>query len=219
MLMKNNLGEKMSEKYFDKIAGEWDEIRTHLFPDAVREKAVAVSGIKPGDSAADVGAGTGFISEALLDKNVKVTAFDQSAEMIKQLNKKYGYNPLFKSIQAIDTHLPVDDETVEYVFANMFLHHVENPQKAIKELARILKTGGKVIITDLDEHNHDFLITEQNDVWKGFKREQINEWFSDAGLSDISIGCINENCCSASKEGTEEAEISIFLASGIKSKN
>jgi len=47
----------------------------------------------------------------------------------------------------------------------MYLHHVEDPPAAIKEMVRILKPGGKIVITDADEHNYEFLRTEQQDRW------------------------------------------------------
>ena len=206
----------MSEKYFDKVAAEWDAIRIHLFPDVVREKAIAKTDIKTGDLAADIGAGTGFLSEILLSKGAKVTAFDQSTEMVNQLINKFGNLLYFSAKKGIDTNLPADENTFDYVFANMYLHHVENPQTAINEMVRILKPGGKLVITDLDEHNFDFLVTEQNDVWKGFKRRDIKEWFQKAGLREIAIECIDENCCSVSKGSNETAKISIFIASGEK---
>jgi ubiquinone/menaquinone biosynthesis C-methylase UbiE len=55
----------------------------------------------------------------------------------------------------------------------MLLHHVENPKVAIKEMVRILKPGGMIVITDLDEHKFEFLKTEQHDRWMGFKREDV----------------------------------------------
>lgn len=50
--------------------------------------------------------------------------------------------------------LAIDSESVDYVFANMYLHHVENPLLAIQEMVRILKSGGKIVITNADEHCH-----------------------------------------------------------------
>jgi hypothetical protein len=83
-------------------------------------------------------------------------------------------------------------------------------------MARILKPGGKLVITDLDEHNFDFLRTEQNDRWMGFKREDISNWFLQAGLKNVKIDCADENCCSTSNCGCTEAKISIFIAQGTK---
>lgn len=65
------------------------------------------------------------------------------------------------------------DETIDIVFANMYLHHIDSPQVAREEMARISKMGGKLIITDMDEHEFEFLRKEQHDRWLGFKREDI----------------------------------------------
>jgi SAM-dependent methyltransferase len=113
-------------------------------------------------------------------------------------------------------NLPISDETVDYVFANMYLHHVESPSKAIKEMVRILKPGGKLIITDLDEHTFEFLKDEHHDRWMGFKREDIRKWFTEAGLKDVIVDSVGENCCAQSRQGDEYARVSIFVASGKK---
>jgi ubiquinone/menaquinone biosynthesis C-methylase UbiE len=70
----------------------------------------------------------------------------------------------------------------------MFLHHVESPPLAIGEMVRILKPGGVLVITDMDEHGFDFLITEQYDRWAGFARSDISEWFLGAGLREVEVG-------------------------------
>ncbi|VVB68911.1 Methyltransferase domain protein [uncultured archaeon] len=90
----------------------------------------------------------------------------------------------------------------------MYLHHVEVPPEAIKEMARILKPGGMLVITDLDEHCFEFLKREHNDHWMGFSRDDIRRWFEGAGLRDIAIGCVGENCCASSSCGSERAKIS-----------
>ena len=103
-----------------------------------------------------------------------------------------------------------------YIFSNMYLHHVESPPKAIKEMVRVLKAGGKVVITDLDEHEYEFLRTEQHDRWMGFKRKDIKRWFSEAGLRNVEVDCVGESCCADSSCDSESASISIFVASGEK---
>jgi ubiquinone/menaquinone biosynthesis C-methylase UbiE len=110
----------------------------------------------------------------------------------------------------------MQDESVDYVFANMFLHHVSNPLEAIKEMYRVLKKNGKMVITDLDEHTHEFLRTEQHDVWLGFKRDQIEEWYKEAGFSQVIIDCAGSNCSADSQCGSDSCAISIFAALGIK---
>ncbi len=204
------------KKYFNKVANKWDLMRQAFFSDSLREKALKVAKVKDGEKAADIGAGTGFMTKILLEKNLSVIAIDQSEEMISILKQKFGENNKTEFVSGNAEQMNIPDNYVEYAFANMYLHHVEDPMVAIKEMTRILKPGGKLIITDLDEHNHEFLKTEQNDRWLGFGREDISKWFASANLKDIEVNCVDENCCSNSNTSDDKAEISIFIASGIK---
>ncbi len=115
-----------------------------------------------------------------------------------------------------DDQLPIDSASVHHAFANMYLHHVENPLAAIQEMARIVRAGGKVVITDLDEHRFEFLRTEQHDRWLSFKREAVRQWFVDAGLKQVSVDCAGSACTADSKQGGEHASVTIFVASGVK---
>jgi SAM-dependent methyltransferase len=107
---------------------------------------------------------------------------------------------------------------VDAVFANMYLHHVEDPAGAIAEMARLLKPGGRLVITDLDQHQHTFLLTEQHDRWSGFKRSDVRQWFKQAGLSQVRSESIGSNCCSTSQCGCSSASIEIFLAYGERER-
>jgi len=204
------------KQYFDKVAPLWDKMRRGFFPERVREKAILLANVQPGKIAVDIGAGTGFITEELLKKGLKVIAIDQSEAMIREMKKR------FKDKSAIDyrigkaKNLPVKDGYADYAFANMFLHHVENPLAAIKEMFRILKPSGTLVITDLDKHNFKFLKIEQHDRWLGFKRDDVKLWFIEAGLKEVKIDCAGENCCAQSDRKKEYASISIFAATGKK---
>ncbi|MFQ6124793.1 MAG: class I SAM-dependent methyltransferase [Candidatus Heimdallarchaeota archaeon] len=203
-----------SKQYFDDVANNWDKMREGFFSKTVRDKAFSIAGVQKDKLAADIGAGTGFITEGLIRKGVQVIVVDQSEKMLAEMKKK------FAQISGIDYRvgeaekLPIPNETVDYSFANMYLHHVESPPKAIEEMVRILKSGGKLVITDLDEHHFEFLKEEHHDRWMGFKREDIKRWFEATGLKNVIVDCVGESCCAQSNDRSERADISIFVASG-----
>ena len=164
-----------NKEYFERVADQWDEMRSGFFSEKVREAAYQAADIKAGELAADIGAGTGFVTEGLVRAGLKVIAIDQSEAMLAELKRKY---PDLDGRQGEAEDLPLADNAVDYVFANMYLHHVARPSEAIKEMTRILKKGGRLVITDLDEHHFEFLKLEHHDRWMGFKREDVVAWMS-----------------------------------------
>jgi ubiquinone/menaquinone biosynthesis C-methylase UbiE len=202
-----------NKQYFDQVAGQWDQMRRGFFPEDVRNEAFRVTGIQPGSTAADIGAGTGFVSEGLINRGLKVLAVDQSEAMLNELKKKFD---TIECRQGQAEQLPLDDESVDYVFANMYLHHVRQPLDALKEMVRILKAGGKLAITDLDEHTFEFLKEEHCDRWMGFKRDRVEGWLKLAGLKEVRVDGVGQNCCADSCNSAESASISIFVAYGKK---
>lgn len=203
-----------SKGYFDKVAGDWDSMRQDFFSVAVREKAFQTAGIQSGKVAADIGAGTGFVTEGLVSYGLSVIAVDESEAMLAEMKNRLAACASIEYRVGESEALPVEDASVDYVFANMYLHHVESPGNAIKEMVRILRPGGKLVLTDLDEHQFSFLKTEHHDRWMGFKREDVEKWLKDAGLTDALVDCAGQNCCADSASGCEKAAISIFVASG-----
>jgi len=206
-----------SKDYFEKVANKWDEMRQGFFPESVRDAAYETANIKPGQTAADIGAGTGFLSEGLVGRGANVIAIDQSPAMLDRMREKFGDDGNITYLTGNSSNLPVADASVDAVLANMYLHHVESPTDAIKEMTRILKPGGVLVITDLDTHNHEFLVTEQHDRWMGFERADVKRWFEDAGLHSITVDCVGDNCCAASETAEDEAKVSIFIAAGRRS--
>lgn len=206
-----------SKTYFDNVASDWDAMQDGFFSDEVRQKAYQVAGIKAGDVAADIGAGSGFVTQGLLMRGLRVIAVDQSQAMLDvMVNKFSGYGGQLDCRQGDSATLPIPDGLVQYTFANMYLHHVEEPLSAIREMVRILKPGGRLVLTDLDEHTHSFLEAEHHDRWPGFQREAVAGWLAEAGLRHVTVEDSEEKCSSSSEAGDMSASISIWIAAGVK---
>ncbi len=203
-----------TQEYFDAVADKWDEMRRAFFGEGVRRAAVEAASVAPGQIVADVGTGTGFIAKAAIDAGARVIGIDNSDGMLAQVRERFA-GRAFEARQGDTDALPLADGEVDAVLGNMVLHHAPDPAGAIREMARALKPGGRLIITDADTHNYEWLRTEQHDRWLGFERGDVARWFNEAGLTDVSVGDTHEMCTPSSECGTKAA-ITIFLARGTK---
>lgn len=203
-------------EYFNSIAEQWNVIRSKYFNDELRNIIFSNADIS-GKVCADLGCGTGFISLELANSAEMVFAIDISRNMLKELyssTKIKNIKNLYP-IKGCMTDIPLFDESVDVVFTNMALHHVDDAPAAVKEMFRILKTGGTVIISDVEEHNGTWAKEEMHDSWLGFSHRQITEWLMKAGFSGIEVNTTNLKCKGYSCKG-EHTETAIFIAKGIK---
>jgi arsenite methyltransferase len=206
-----------SSGYFEKVAPAWDKLRTGYFTEAVRESAIRKAYLHPGMTVADVGTGTGFMAAGLAPLVRHVHALDGSAAMLNEARRNLAQfeNVEFQESDGLSLLLP--DASVDAVFANMYLHHCPEPLASIREMIRILRPGGRLVITDMDSHTHEWLKTEMADLWLGFERDEIRDWFEQAELVNVIVDCTGESCQAGCKsEEGEHAEISIFVAAGTK---
>ena len=73
-----------------------------------------------GKLAADIGAGSGFVTEGLLERGLRVIAVDRSEAMLEEMRRKFGEGGAVEYRIGEAESLPLEDGSVDYVFANMY---------------------------------------------------------------------------------------------------
>ena len=172
-------------EYFQSVAKRWDTLRSNYYDETVIIKTLEHAPISKTQTVVDVGTGTGFMAAGLAPFAGQVIGVDFSDAMLAVARENMAHFGLtnVKFRQGDLEHLPLDDGSGDVVVANMALHHAPDPSVALREMARVCKPGGYVVITDAVPHGFEWFKTELADVWLGFTREEIERWFGDAGLS------------------------------------
>lgn len=204
-----------SQQYFAEVAQEWDEIRSGFFTEAMRDAAIAKAGLRETAVVADIGTGTGFVLQGVAHYASQLVGFDESQEMLDVAQRNLADHPNVTLRLAEGQNLPAEDNSFDAVFANMYLHHAPQPEHAIREMTRILKPGGKLVITDLDSHDQAWMQEAMADKWLGFERKDVQKWYEEAGLTAVDIDCAAGTCDCTAPTGNDIA-LSIFVAIGQK---
>ena len=119
------------------------------------EEILGAIEIKPAFVVADIGAGSGFFALPLSKKVAKVYAVDVQLEMLKYLEKKirgFGIENI-ESFLARQNEIPLTSRSVDLLLSINTLHEFDDKKRMISEMARVLRDGGKAVISDWKKKN------------------------------------------------------------------
>jgi ArsR family transcriptional regulator len=175
-----------SQEFFSSSAGQWDRVRAELFGD--RFHLAALAGFA--DSRwiiGDLGCGTGQVSAALAPFVERVVAVDASAAMLQAARKRlHGLDNIDLRRGELEA-LPIDEERLDAATLMLVLHHVAEPEKALAEVARVLKPAARVLIVDMLPHDRDSYRQQMGHVWLGFAEEQTRRMMTAAGFEGVRV--------------------------------
>ncbi len=187
--------------FFDSVGPEWDGLRKVFNDDALRARAIAHLA-PPGWTVCDVGTGTGILAKEVARLGLRVIAVDHSPRMLEAARSSLeaegcaveaeGY-ALGSEGCAVELRrgeaqaLPLADGEVDAALAHMVLHYVPQPAEALREMARIVKPGGVVVVVDFVRHEAEWMREELGVLWLGFPVDEIVRWLGDAGLEAARI--------------------------------
>lgn len=179
--------------YFEKSAEEWDTVRSLQIEEAAVERRMrALLDGERVELFVDLGTGTGRMLTVFSDAYDSGVGFDLSREMlaIARANLDRAGVAHAQVRQGDLFSLPIEQGAADVVCLHQVLHFLAEPGAAVKEAARLLKPGGRLILSDFAPHELEFLRSDHAHRRLGFPDEEVAAWCAGSGLDLVETATL-----------------------------
>jgi ArsR family transcriptional regulator len=175
-----------SEEFFASAAGGWDRLRSDLFGDTFFLWGV-LGLIDPALVVGDLGCGTGQLTDVVAPYVRQVIAVDSSTEMLDAARHRLGAARNVDLRQGELENLPIEAGELDAAMLSLVLHYSPSPGRALAEVGRVLRAGGRALVVDMLPHDRQEYQQQMGHVWLGFSDKQIGKFLTDAGFGDVRM--------------------------------
>jgi ubiquinone/menaquinone biosynthesis C-methylase UbiE len=203
--------ESSAQDYFRAHAADWDRIRALYVSEAEVEAAMRDAlGSAHGELLIDLGTGTGRTLELFADHYDRGVGIDVNPSMLAYARAKLSQNGLSHAqVRHGDIYnLSFTDAVADTIVMHQVLHFLSDPARAIREAARVLAPGGRLLIVDFAPHALEFLREQYAHERLGFASAQVGQWLADAGLT-LTLA---RDLVPPAGRGAEKLTVSLWLA-------
>jgi SAM-dependent methyltransferase len=173
-----------SQEFFATAAGDWDRLRSDLFGDGFYLWAV-LGLIDPTLVVGDLGCGTGQLTETIAPYVRRVIAVDGSTDMLDAARRRLLDRSNVDLRQGDLESLPLNAGDLDAAMLSLVLHYSPDPARALTEVARVVRPGGRLLVVDMLPHEREEYQQQMGHVWLGFSEKQMSRFLTGAGFDDI----------------------------------
>lgn len=186
--LKSVLGRRQSKSqaFFESAAGQWDLLREELFGGASHVQALPAL-LDSSWIVGDLGCGTGQLAAVLAPFVAGVVAVDRSGEMLQAARRRLREHSNVDVRRGELEAVPIADGELDAATLMLVLHHVSRPAAVLREAARVLKPGGRLLICDMLPHDREEYRQQMGHVWLGFDKDHLKSLLEDAGFTAARI--------------------------------
>ncbi len=175
-----------SQEFFSESASEWDRVRDELFGRHFWMRAT-FGFLDPEMVVGDLGCGTGQLAEGLAPYVGRVIAVDGSSEMLQAARERLREFDNVTLRRGELEALPIEEGELDAAALVLVLHHLAQPGVVLRETARVLKPGGRLLVVDMLPHAREEYKQQMGHVWLGFSEARITADLADAGFERVRV--------------------------------
>ena len=176
------------QNWADSVAGDMER---HYSPGRTWEALArsALPLLDPGD-VLDIASGDGVLAELLAPYSDRYICLDASRRVVNAATERLRVHPNVE-VREGDMHaLPFDDESFDLVVMMHALTYANRPAAAVAEAARVLRKGGRLLLSSLGKHAHASAVAPFGHVNLGFTQKDLQKFIDKAGLALQDAGTV-----------------------------
>jgi ubiquinone/menaquinone biosynthesis C-methylase UbiE/DNA-binding transcriptional ArsR family regulator len=175
-----------SQEFFASAAGGWDRLRGELFGDEFFLWAV-LGLIDSTLVVGDLGCGTGQLTEVVAPYVRRVISVDGSDDMLDAARQRLSGATNVDIRQGELESLPIESGELDVAMLSLVLHYSPEPPRALAEVARVVRKGGRVLVVDMLPHDREEYQQQMGHVWLGFSEGQTTRLLASAGFEHVRM--------------------------------
>ncbi|HEV8600261.1 MAG TPA: metalloregulator ArsR/SmtB family transcription factor [Gemmatimonadales bacterium] len=173
-----------SQRFFASAAGQWDQLRSELFGRSSELLALPAL-LEESWTVGDLGCGTGSLAALLAPFVHRVIGVDESAAMLKTARQRTRELPNVELRNGALEAPPLAAGELDAALLLLVLHHAPDPARVLSAVHRALKPGGKLLVMDMQPHEHLEYREQMGHQWLGFAEPELRGWLEPAGYAGV----------------------------------
>ncbi len=182
-ILENKARARLFYKYLSKV---YDQINPFIWNEEMRTEALELLDLENDMTVLDVGCGTGFATEGLLEHVDEIYALDQSEHQLEKAYAKFGKRaPPVHFHRGDAERLPFATDTFDVVWSSGSIEYWPNPILALREFRRVLKPGGQVLVVGPNYPDNIVAQKLADSIMLFYDEYEADRMFKEAGFEDV----------------------------------
>ncbi|ELY48491.1 methyltransferase domain-containing protein [Natronorubrum bangense] len=182
-ILENKARARLFYKYLSKV---YDQINPFIWNEEMRTEALELLDLENDMTVLDVGCGTGFATEGLLEHVDEIYALDQSEHQLEKAYAKFGKRaPPVHFHRGDAERLPFATDTFDVVWSSGSIEYWPNPILALREFRRVLKPGGQVLVVGPNYPDNVIAQKLADSIMLFYDEYEADRMFKEAGFEDV----------------------------------
>ncbi|MFB6163972.1 MAG: methyltransferase domain-containing protein [Haloarculaceae archaeon] len=182
-VLENKSRARVFYKYLSTV---YDRVNPFIWNEDMRAAAIGMLDLSPDDRVLDVGCGTGFATEGLLEHVEEVYGLDQSPHQLEKAYAKFGRTDGPVRFHLGDAErLPFRDDAFDVVWSSGSIEYWPDPVATLRELRRVGKPGGQVLVVGPNYPKTSIFQKLADAIMLFYDAEEADRMFREAGFTEF----------------------------------